>query len=310
MLRTTNREFAGVSAIVVAAILACILAGGLLTTASSLAAQQPEATEKKPKNRSLSWNPPKVDSPVPSVSLSPPCVLDHVLEQAGERTDELVSNLQNFSAQEKIDYQSSDRQGFVRDSGSDTFDYVVIFHQAPGQPVVEESRKAAHGSSLSEITARSRGLPEMVLMFLPAMRDDYEIKCEGTTEWEGQRAWVVRFEQRPDKPSRTFSVRGSGEVYPASLKGHAWIATDSGEVVHMETGLMNGIPAANLHQWYLSINYAPVQFRTRDVRIWLPEIADSYYDFGDHRDIVYHTFKDFLLFSVQSDQRIEKPKQH
>jgi hypothetical protein len=309
MFVTKNRQFAAVSAIVVAAILECMLAGGLLAPASSLAAQQTEASEKKLKNRSLSWNPPKVDSPVRSVSPSPPCVLADVLEQAGERTNELLTNLQNFTAQEKISYQVSDRQGFSLDGGSEMFDYVVIFHQAAGEPAVEESRSPKHGSSLSDTAAQSRGLPELVLLFHPNLQDDYEMRCEGAAEWEGQRTWVVHFQQRPEKPGRTFSFRFNNTVYPARLKGNAWIAADSGEVVHLETALMEGIPPVRVHQWSLAIDYVPVQFRTRDVKIWLPEIANSYYDYGDHRAIVYHTFTDFLLFSIQTDQKIAKPKQ-
>jgi hypothetical protein len=32
-------------------------------------------------------------------------------------------------------------------------------------------------------------------------------------------------------------------------------------------------------------------------------------DFEDHRSIVYHTFTNFMLFSIQTDQQIEKPQQ-
>jgi hypothetical protein len=291
-------------------ILACIFASVLLLALTDpLPAQQPDPTEKKQKSRNLSWNPPKVDSPIRTASSSPSCDLANVLRQTGARTSELVTNLQNFTAQEKIAFESVDRQGFVRDTGSETFEYVVIFHQDETQPVVEESRNPTHGSTLPGVTSWSRGLPEMVLLFLPAVQDDYEMKCEGAADWQGQHTWVVHFQQRADKPGRTFSFRYAGAVYPASLKGHAWIAANSGEVVHLETGLMEPIATVQVHQWYLSIDYAPVQFRTHDVKIWLPESADAYYDFGIYREIISHTFKDFLLFSVDSQQKIDKPKQ-
>jgi hypothetical protein len=236
-------------------------------------------------------------------------VLPDVLEQAAASTSELITDLQNFSAQERIQYQTKDVQNFVKDASSGTFDYVVIFHHEPGEPIIEESRKPAHGSTLFPAAAESRGLPEMVLMFLTNMQGDYEMKCEGAAEWEGQHAWVIHFQQRPDKPGRTFSFSTLEGTHPANLKGHAWIAADSGQVVHLETGLMEGIPAAGIRQWYLSIDYAPVRFRTKDVSVWLPQIADSYYDYGYEREIVYHTFTDFLLFSVQTDQKVGKPQQ-
>jgi len=303
-----RNDFPGLRFAAPCGTLFCILTSAFLLAPGSFFAQQPQNQEKKVKNRSLHWNPPKLDPPIKGVSVSPPCDLAEVLQRAAASTSELITNLQNFTAQEKIAYQVSDREGFALDAGSGSFDYVVIFERAEGKPLVEESRKPMRGSIMFPAAAQSRGLPEMVLMFLPNLQGDYEMKCEGTTDWGGQRAWVVHFQQRPDKPSRTFSFSGLGAVYSASLKGHAWIAADSGQVVHLETGLMQGVPETRVRQWLLSINYAPVQFRTRDVRIWLPEIADSYYDFGDYREIVYHTFTNFMLFSTQVNQKIENPK--
>lgn len=138
------------------------------------------------------------------------------------------------------------------------------------------------------------------------------MKCEGATEWNGQATWVLHFQQRKDRPSHTASFSVKGAAYPAELKGRAWIAQDSsqdsGEVLHLETSLMEAIPAANVRQMYLSIDYAPVQFRTENVRVWLPQAVDAYDDFGDHRAMINHSFTNFLLFSVRTKQHIEEPK--
>ena len=290
-------------------MLAWILPGAQLMPPNSLAAQQSGDVEKKLKNRSLSWSPPALDSPVHSLASSPPCELAKVLERAGERESEQVTNLQNFTAQEKIEYRTSDVQNIVQDLGSETFDYIVVFQQSPGGVVFEEKRNPRRGSGLSIAATQDMGLPEMVLIFLSNMQDDYEMSCEGAVEWHGQLSWVVRFQQRRDRASRTYSFRVDNVVYPARLKGRAWIASDTGEVIHMETGLMEGVPAVKVRNSYLSIDYAPIQFQTEPVKIWLPKLVNSFHDFGDHRTIVYHTFTDFLLFSVRTDQKIEKPKQ-
>jgi hypothetical protein len=306
----TNAPFAGRSIAALCSVLAVILSGVLIITSASLTAQQSDDADKKLKNRSLFWNPPNVDSPIRSASSSPPCVLGNVLEKAGARTNELVTDLQNFTAEEKISFRASDREGSVLDSGSESFDYVVTLKHAQGHPVVEESRKPTHGSSLSNTPTQDTGVPEMVLMFLPELQGDYEMKCEGAAEWEGRPTWVVYFQQRKDKPGRTFSFVVGDTVHTARLKGHAWIAADSGEVVHLEMGLMEAIPAYKLRQWYLAISYVPVRFPTHDVEIWLPQIADSFSDFGDHRSIVFHTFTNFILFWTDTDLKIAKPKDH
>jgi VWFA-related protein len=272
-------------------------------------AQPTGDTEKKAKNSTLRWNPPALDSAVDSVASSTPCDAAEVLEQAAARESEQVTNLQNFTAEEKIEYRTSDVQNFTQDGGSESFDYIVVFQQSPGGLLFQEKRNPRHGSSLSPAATQDTGLPELVLIFLPNMQDDYQMSCEGAAEWDGQLAWLVHFRQRSDKPSRTYSFRVDGVVHPVGLKGRAWIAADSGQVLHMETSLTEGVPAARVYHSYLSIDYALVQFQTHPVRIWLPKLVHGYWDFGDHRTIVHHTFSDFMLFSVQTDQKIEKPKQ-
>lgn len=289
-----------------AAIL-CALSAVLLSIFVSAFASQTSDVDKKLRNRSLVWNPPALDSPVPGVSASPPCDLSIVLAQVAERTSAMISNLQNFTAEENIAYRSSDRQNFVQDTGAATYDYVVVFQHDADEPVVDERRQPRHGTP-SPVASQSRGLPEIVLLFLPNLQPDYDMKCDGQVSWDGQPAWLVEFQQRPDRPSRTFGFRTLSGSYSAPLKGRAWIAADSGEVLHLETGLLHGIPAIKIYRMYLSITYAPVRFQSRDVRVWLPHIADVYYDYGELRTIIYHTFSDFLLFSVDTDQKIGKPK--
>ena len=65
---------------------------------------------------------------------------------------------------------------------------------------------------------------------------------------------------------------------------------------------MEPIEEMKVREWYLSITYAPVQFRTRAITIWLPRTAETFYKFDGYRTTISHTFTDFLLFAVQTDQ--------
>jgi VWFA-related protein len=274
----------------------------------SPAVQQAKETEKKPKTRILFWDPPNVDAHLRNDSASAECPVSKVLEQAGTRATELVSNLQNFTAEERIEFRALGNAGDQFYYGAGLFDYTAAFERQKEGYKVRESRTPEHGSETFPGAARDVGLPEMALIFLPNFQDDYEMKCEGATEWSGQPAWVVHFRQRKDRPSRTASFSGRDSVYPAMLKGRAWLAQDSGEVMHLEIGLMREIPDIHVNQWFLSIDYAPVRFRTREVQVWLPQSADAYGDFGVRRTIISHRFSNFLLFSVQTQESIEKPK--
>jgi VWFA-related protein len=268
----------------------------------------------KSKSNSMLWDPPKVDVPLHSLDSSSPCPLSSVLKQASDRAEELVANLQNFTAQEKIEYRLFRNVTDLLESGSGTFDYVAVYDQRPEGLSVQESRTPERGSRALPFSTQDIGLPELALIFLTNFQGDYDLSCEGATEWNGRVTWIIHFQQRKDKPSHTASFAVRGVVYTAKLKGRAWIAADSsqdsGEVMHLETSLMEAVPAANVRQMYLSIDYAPVQFRVENARVWLPQAANAFGDFGDHRTIMYHTFTNFLLFSVHTEQSVENPKNH
>jgi hypothetical protein len=279
----------------------------IFEAASALPAKTSQTKEKKPPP--LHWDPPKVDAPVPSLSATPPCSLTEVLKEAGERATELITHLQNFNAQERIRYSQTDELGMpemVRDA---KFDYLVDFGEISVVPKVHETRTPLAGAEDASLGATAdRGLAILALIFYPGLQGDYDMRCEGYTQWNNQPAWVIYFRQSKGKRARTFGIRTSVQTLPVSLKGRAWIAADSGQVMHLETNMMHGIATIGLQGGAVAVDYAPVKFHTQDVEIWLPLSAIAYCDYGKRRMIFGHTFSDFQLFSVQTQQVIEKPK--
>jgi hypothetical protein len=266
---------------------------------------QQSASNAPPKQKGLIWDPPKLDSKLSaSPAGAPPCDLDKVLAHAADRADELVDNLQNFTAREHIDFRIFGAGGFgdTRQSESESFDYTATIVKQGGTLSVQESRKAAQVAMNFPLEAQDIGLPEMALIFLPDLRRDYDMKCEAPARWNDNAAWIVSFRQRKDRPNQTANFSSNRHTYPAPLRGRAWIAQDSGVVIHMDIGLMHDIPAVNVHEWYLSIDYAPVRFRSKDVTIWLPQSAQTWVAFENDHVVVIHNFSDFFLFSVQTTQ--------
>jgi len=268
----------------------------------SVTSPQAKDTQKESKPRILFWNPPNVDA---RLSASTGCALSSVVEQAGTRALKFVTNLQNFTAQERIEYRALGN-AFEQDSDVGTFDYTADLGLTNRGYVVQEYRKPAKGNHMFPAATQEVGLPEMALIFLPNFQKIYNMECEGSTEWKGQTVWVVHFRQRASQRSHLVSLSFGG--YPALLKGRAWIAQDSGEVVHMEIGLMREIPEVGVKEWFLSLDYAPVRFRTRDVEVWLPQFAEAYEDSRIRKTIIVHKFSTFQLFSVQTDAVTGSPK--
>jgi hypothetical protein len=271
-------------------------AGDLLLTAQPTGQDQ-QLGANKPKTRLLRWEPPHVDSRLHSLIPTPPCVLPGVLEQAGSRANALFDGLKSFTAREDIAYEKL--ESYPVDDFHRTYDYRVLFRPGSSGLVLQDSRDFRGRSKVSVAFEQDLGLPELALILLPGMQADYDFKCEGTTLWKGQPAFVLSFKQRKDKPRRTVSFRGEHAAFPASIRGRVWIGTDSGEVQHMETSLMDPIPEVGVRNWYLSIDYGAIAFPARNVRMILPQTVDAYCEFRNWVTIAYHTFTDFKLFGVE-----------
>jgi hypothetical protein len=276
--------------------------GGAAGNARFVASSVPRATRP--------WAPPDVDEAVPPVAPDVACPLGDVLQGAGQRVKELVTNLEQFTATERIDYAEADKEGNRRPPLARSFHYVVfISEMRPGMLNVEEARDG--GASLDAFPTKlvTTGLAAFALMFHPYYVGDFEMACEGLGEWRCQPAWQVRFQQRPDKPARMHVFCVGGDLYPVKLKGRAWIAAGAYQVVRLELDLMEPIPKIRLQAEHLEIEYRPVQFATRNLELWRPESADLYMDFRGHRYHHRHSFSDFLLFSVDVTQQIHAPAQ-
>jgi hypothetical protein len=304
--------------------LALVLAAGLLWSIAGaktpLAGPTQEKEEKAP---ALRWDPPRIDAPLASLSKTPACSLPEVLNQAGKHAEELVDHLQNFIAHEQVRYDSrfvpESSNGFMgtgkikpgENSGGESltakFDYVVDFGGKSGQFQVHEFRKPLPGANNEYLRAIvDKGLPALALIFRPAMQSDYEMRCEGSVHWHNEPAWVVDFHQKKGKRPRTVQMGTGTKAYPLRIKGRAWIAANSGQVIHLETNLVSPVPQIDLEEYAFSVDYAPVKFQSQDVEIWLPQFAVAYRHNAGRHMITEHSFSDFQLFSVQTQETIQQ----
>jgi len=231
-----------------------------------------------------------------------------VLREAGAHALELTTNLENFSAEEQIQYKRLNQTASPEEIDEGVFDYVFAFEQNGTGRSSREYRTPTKGGHAFPASGQDTGQVALALIFHPHMQSDYDMSCEGLDQWKGQSAWVIRFQQRKDKPRRTLQFRTEAGSYAAMLKGRAWISMESGQVVHLETNLMQDIPPMDLRRSAISVDYAPVEIQSRKLELWLPERIEAYWEIGDRRIILYHTFSNFRVFSVDTQQNIEKPK--
>jgi tetratricopeptide (TPR) repeat protein len=257
------------------------------------------------------WSPPDVDENVPSVEPGVACALDEVVQNAGRRVEEFIKNVDRFAAIEFLRHESINKWGFADLPETRKFNYVVSIEQyRPGYFDVIEYRGNEYSPEQFPGGVETRGLPSMALIFHPNNAGNFAMSCEGLGQWNGTQAWQVHFRQRPDKPKtiRAYRIGENGPSYPVALRGRAWIAADSYQIMRMETDLVSTLPEIRLFIDHTVVEYGPVLFKNRDVEMWLPQSAELYSDWRGKRMHRRHSFSNYMLFSVDEKQRISEPK--
>lgn len=277
-----------------------LTARNLTTVISGL---PPEGRIKNVSFNDVRWAPPKVDTLLKSLSPGP-CDLAEVLKRAGVNALALATNLERFTAQEHIDYVMLGRDGLVEQNNSGTFQYAYSIEQQDGKNISREYRRPIKGSHQFRAADQEVGGAAVALMFLPDLQSDYEMRCEGSDERNGQQNWVVHFEQRKHRPSRTATVWANGEARPGMFKGRAWISKEAFQVVHLEAELMGSVPDIGLQRMAFSVDYAVVRSSSGGLKFWLPNTIDTYWDFDPHRMILTHKLSEFDLFEVETKESV------
>jgi VWFA-related protein len=286
---------------------------GKQLTARNLMTEFPGKQSKESKRnvsfQNLQWAPPQVDARLKSLSTIPTCNLSDVLTRAAANALALASNLEKFTAQEHIDYVMLDRAGMVEQYDSGWFQYVYSIEQQDGGSVSREYRTPMKGSHAFPAAGQHVGGAAIALMFLPDLQTDYEMRCEGVDERNGQLDWVVHFQQRKDRPSRTVKVWVSDIARPGMVEGRAWISKENYQVVHLEANLMDGVPDIGLQGLAASVDYGLVQSASGSLGMWLPDSIATYWDYDAHRTILVHRLSDFQFFTVETQEKVQESRE-
>jgi len=256
----------------------------------------------------LRWFPPNVDDVVPPAEPEVSCSLEDVLKGVSSRVQELPALVDRYTATELLGHEELNAAGDTTAVEKRSFNYLVSIGVNRGKYVnVEEYRNGSMGTDVFPYKFASNGLPSIVLIFHPLLVSDFAMKCEGLGRIGGNLAWQVHFEQRKDTVSQIRRYRVNAGIFPVALKGRAWIDANTYQVVRLETDLREPYPDLRLSAEHLVMEYGPVQFKSRKEVLWLPASADYYAIYAGYRFHRCHTFADYLLFSIEDQQKIGAP---
>jgi tetratricopeptide (TPR) repeat protein len=276
---------------------------GLFAAAALL---QPEPVS----SRLSAWSEPGIDEFVPKVAPNVTCALPQILTGAGKQVERLMDSLEKFEATERVEHFTVDKQGALRSPEVRSFDYVVsVSHPRHGVINLDEYRNGSLDPTQFPASIATEGLPSTALIFLPEMISDFDFNCEGLGGASQGPAWQLHFRQKPNRSNRIRAYVVGGRYYPIKLKGRAWIDAATYQVVRLESETVDPIPEIHLQRERLSIEYAPVEFTSRNVRLYLPSHAELLVVRDKSAFYRTHAFSNFQLFSVGTGQKIGAPNE-
>jgi hypothetical protein len=251
----------------------------------------------------------RVDA-IPAMKPNVACPLPLVLQGVGQRAEELVNSLDRFSATERVEHFAAHADGGLSAPDARSFEYVVVVTRSGEQNFqIDEYRNGDMDPNRFPAGIATTGSAALALIFHPNFVSEFTFTCDGLGESGGRPAWQVDFEQRPDRPNRIRSYVVSRNAYPIPLKGRAMIDAGTFQVLRMESELIKPVANIKLTQERMAIDYALVQFRTEGQQLWLPRSAELYVERNGNRYYRRHTFSNFRVFTVGTEQKVHAPKE-
>lgn len=278
-----------------------------LGTESKTSLADPVAAIPAPTLATTIWRPPNTDDINPTLASGVSCPTT-VVDEAGKRVEELVQDLTRFAAVEDLFHQMLDSNGIPNHSEVRKYDYVAqLSENAAGAISTHEYRSSRTTIGGDPDQIASAGFALLALVFHPQIRQDFDFDCAGLADWRGEPRWLVHFHQRADHPNRMHSYKIGDQLFRVDLKGVAWIAPDTFQIVRMEADMTKPLPDIQLLSEHSDVEYGPVPFPKKKTTLWLPKQAEIYFNFRKHNYYRRHSFDHYMLFSVDSEEKVKKP---
>jgi len=245
------------------------------------------------------WAPPDIDAAQPTISTEVSCQESDVIEQASLATKRQFENFERFVATEHIEHEEIGPNGESEHPRTRDFNYMVFVEQdkKDKQLYLDEKRDGGTGvdsfpTSLATVGLIGLGVDIFQTGF--AKRWIFDARF-GPMAGQG-------------RVGHTLLPKAGGKILPSSvankirtvevpLKGRVWVATNSFDVLHVETDLREPMKDLELVRDHISIDYGPVQFNKVQTELWLPWNAEIFLDLHGHH---YHHRTHFELCHVRS----------
>jgi Tfp pilus assembly protein PilF len=239
--------------------------------------------------------------------------LDTLLSAVGGNVAELFHKFPNTSSLEKIHQEKLDRKGKSAGSLNQKFRYLCLIPTSQWGPATDEYRAdstghAAYLRGLSENYMLTSGFVAAPLVFHPTYQPGSVFRLLGRQKIKGRDAYLIAFAQEPKRSRMYGTFKCDGKTRETFYQGVAWIDSLSYQILRLRTELLTPLPVVKLQAETTEIEFSEVHFKRLEEGFWLPAKVTVTLDWEGRTLRNQHEYSDFVVFNVDSMEKIGKPK--
>ncbi len=239
--------------------------------------------------------------------------LEAILAAAGKNVEEFFATLPDICSVEKVNQERLTGEGKDALSQQRKYTYLMVVPDKRWGPGIEEYRADPKGKltaqpPLDDTYMLTEGFVSAPLVFYPVYQQGSSYRLLGTQEVEGRKDYVVVYAQRPGRTPLSGTFMYGATVQRFFTQGIAWIDSENFEIVRMITDLLDPLPELRLDKETTDITFEKVNFKMAAHGFWLPKEVTVNLAWNGRLLRNEHSYSDFLLSNVKSEQKIGKPK--
>jgi tetratricopeptide (TPR) repeat protein len=239
--------------------------------------------------------------------------LPAILEAVGNNVSELFANLPNISSVEDVHQEMLNRKGKTVSARKYKYRYLLTAPDKRWGLSITEYRADFQGHETSQLGVSDNymltsGFVSTPLVFYPPYQAGSIFRLLGRQKLNGRTTFVVAYAQQPAKARNYGSFQQGNGVTVIYSQGMAWIDSENYQIIRLTTDLLRPAPLVRLNKITTEIGFSGVQFKKPARTFWLPDNVMVTLDWNGRHLRNNHTYSDFLVFNVDSSEKIAAPK--
>ena len=235
--------------------------------------------------------------------------LEMILKRTGESVERYVKNFPNTISREKVHQERLDKDGKVKDSLDQEFQYLLLIRSGDWGLGLEESRTTPLGQASSiqgyaQGFVLTNGFTACSWVFHPTNQPATKFRYLGTQRVDEKELLVVAFAQRPE--TTRLKARFTTELGSAAIlfQGVAWVDPSNYQIVRLRNDLLSPIQKLRLQRQTTEIQYRQVHFKEVATTFWVPQEIELTIDVRGRVYRNMHSYSDFRLFNVEAKEEM------